>query len=164
MSFISTPSLASATSTSVDSACKHIQQCRVSYDHMLDFVGNAHELERNKMQYCVHKDEMAVGVSRPWEKETVRQLPISAYPRVVSNLGDITTNERHKIPLRMIKYLYHFSPLKNILQYKFLHFYNSFLLFHVIYYPKILLSKYLHFYIFIFLCLLFFHFYIRLHI
>jgi hypothetical protein len=107
--FVQTPSLASATSTRVDSACKHIQQCRVSYDHMLDFVENSHELERNKMQYCVHKDEMTVGVSRPWEKETVRQLPISAYPRVVSNLGDITTNERHKIPLRMIKYLYHFS-------------------------------------------------------
>ena len=73
MSFISTPSLASATSTSVDSACKHIQQCRVSYDHMLDFVGNAHELERNKMQYCVHKDEdmtegKRVASCNGWEK------------------------------------------------------------------------------------------------
>ena len=63
-----TPSLATATNTRLDSACKHIQQCRVSYDHMLDFVENAHELERNKMQYCVHKDEMAVGVSRPWKR------------------------------------------------------------------------------------------------
>lgn len=107
--FVQTPSLASATSTRVDSACKHIQQCRVSYDHMLDFVENAHELERNKMQYCVHKDEMAVGVARPWEKERVRQLPISAYPRVISNMGDITTNEKYKVPLKMIKYLYHFS-------------------------------------------------------
>jgi hypothetical protein len=107
--FVQTPSLASATSTRVDSACKHIQQCRVSYDHMLDFVDNAHELERNKMQYCVHKDEMAVGVARPWEKERVRHLPISAYPRIVSNLGDITTKPQHTLPLKMIKYLYHFS-------------------------------------------------------
>ena len=46
-----TASLATATNTRLDSACKHIQQCRVSYDHMLYFVENAHELERNKMQY-----------------------------------------------------------------------------------------------------------------
>ena len=78
MSFIQTPSLASATGTRVDSACKHIQQCRVSFDHMLDFVENAHELERNKMQYCVHKDEMVVGVSRPWLKEAVKGLAPSA--------------------------------------------------------------------------------------
>jgi hypothetical protein len=76
---------------------------------MLDFVENSHELEKNKMQYCVHKDEMVVGVSRPWEKERVRQLPISAYPRIVSNLGDITTQVKYNMPLRMIKYLYHFS-------------------------------------------------------
>lgn len=107
--FVQTPSLASATSTRVDSACKHIQQCRVSYDHMLDFVENAHELEKNKMQYCVHKDEMAVGVARPWKKERARHLPISAYPRIISNLGDITTQPKHELPLKMIKYLYHFA-------------------------------------------------------
>jgi hypothetical protein len=109
MTFVQTPSLASATSTRVDSACKHIQQCRVSYDHMLDFVENSHELEQNKMQYCVHKDEMVVGVSRPWEVDRVRKLPISAYPRVVSNLGDITTHSKYEAPLKMLKYLYHFS-------------------------------------------------------
>ena len=91
MSFFNTPSLASATATRVDSACKHIQQCRVSYDHMIDFVGSAAELERNKMQYCVHKDEMAVGVSRPWKRRRViKSLGVSAYPKIVSNLGDIT--------------------------------------------------------------------------
>lgn len=108
-SFMQTPSLASATSTRVDSACKHIQQCRVSYDHMLDFVENPHELEKNKMQYCVHKDEMVVGVARPWESERVRLLPISAYPRIVSNLGDITTQPKYGAPLKMIKYLFHFA-------------------------------------------------------
>ena len=108
-SFMQTPSLASATSTRVDSACKHIQQCRVSYDHMLDFVENSHELEKNKMQYCVHKDEMVVGVARPWESERVRLLPISAYPRIVSNLGNITTQPKYGAPLKMIKYLCHFA-------------------------------------------------------
>ncbi len=111
----STPSLASATSTRVDSACKHMQQCRVSYDHMLDFVPNAAELERNKMQYCVHKDEIAVGVARPWKKaRVVKGLGVSAYPRIISNLGNIT-NAEHELSLRMIKYLHtalRFVPLK----------------------------------------------------
>ena len=109
MSFVQTSSLASATSTRVDSACKHIQQCRVSFDHMLDFVGNPSDLERNKMQYCVHKDEMAVGVARPWAIEAVRTLPPSAYPRIVSNLGDITLKDEYQPALKMIKYVYHFS-------------------------------------------------------
>jgi hypothetical protein len=93
----------------LDSACKHIQQCRISYDHMLDFVGNSHEIQRNKMQYCVHKDEMVVGISRPWAKETVRQLPPSAYPRILSCLGDINFNEEYMPLLKMIKYVNHFS-------------------------------------------------------
>lgn len=108
MSFL-TPSLASATSTRLDSACKHIQQCRVSYDHMLDFVENSLELERKKMQYCVHKDEMVVGVGRPWVKDrALRAMCVSAYPRVISNLGDIT-NANYVLSLKMLKYLYHFS-------------------------------------------------------
>ena len=109
MSFFNTPSLASATATRVDSACKHIQQCRVSYDHMLDFVGSTAELERNKMQYCVHKDEMTVGVGRPWAKELNMKLPLNAYPKVISNLGRIVLDEQHRPALKMIKYLYHFS-------------------------------------------------------
>ena len=34
------PSLASATNTRVDSACKHIQQCRVSTDDLLLYRGH----------------------------------------------------------------------------------------------------------------------------
>ena len=108
MSF-DTPSLASSTSTRLDSACKHIQQCRVSYDHMLDFVDNSLELEKKKMQYCVHKDEMVVGVGRPWAKDkALRAMSVSAYPRVISNLGDIT-KQQHANALKMLKYVYHFS-------------------------------------------------------
>ena len=111
MAMYTTPSLATATSTRVDSACKHMQQCRVSYDHMLDFVGSASELERNKMQFCVHKDEMTIGVARPWNPEApaMRKLPLSAYPRVISNLGNITTSNEYEPAVKMIKYLYHFS-------------------------------------------------------
>jgi hypothetical protein len=109
MSFFNTPSLASATATRVDSACKHIQQCRVSYDHMIDFVGSASELERNKMQYCVHKDEMTVGVGRPWAKDLHLKIPPGAYPKVVSNMGRIALDTAYDPALKMIKYLYHFS-------------------------------------------------------
>lgn len=109
MSFFSTPSLATATATRVDSACKHHQQCRVSYDHMLDFVGSAVEMERDKMLYCVHKDELVVGIGRPWIAQRVRKLPLSAYPRVLSALGKISTSSDYSVHLKMIKYLYHFS-------------------------------------------------------
>ena len=76
---------------------------------MIDFVGSASELERNKMQYCVHKDEMTVGVGRPWANELHLKLPLTAYPKVVSNLGRITIEKQYEPSLKMIKYLYHFS-------------------------------------------------------
>jgi hypothetical protein len=61
------PSLAQGTNTRLDSACKHMQQCRISTDDMMRFVGgDAEELQRNKYRYCVHKDELVVGVGRPW--------------------------------------------------------------------------------------------------
>ena len=61
------PSLAQATNTRLDSACKHIQQCRVSTDDMTRFViEDNEELQRNKYRYCIHKDELVVGVGRPW--------------------------------------------------------------------------------------------------
>ena len=61
------PSLGQATNTRLDSACKHIQQCRISTDNMLRFVKNDRdELERNLFRYCIHKDELVVGLGRPW--------------------------------------------------------------------------------------------------
>jgi hypothetical protein len=39
----------------------------VATDEMLRFVRNdAEELQRNKYRYCIHKDELVVGVGRPW--------------------------------------------------------------------------------------------------
>ena len=60
------PSLANASGTLLDSACKHIQQCRVATDEMLNFVGDIEEIQRNKYRYCIHKDELVVGLGRPW--------------------------------------------------------------------------------------------------
>ena len=105
------PSLANASGTLLDSACKHIQQCRVSFDHMLDFVDTADQLEKNELRYCVHKDEVVVGVTRPWKKSKTRALPPSAYPKVISNLGNIASGkgEQYDSQMKMIKYLFHYS-------------------------------------------------------
>jgi hypothetical protein len=81
--------LAQATNTRIDSACKHIQQCRVSQDHMTMLVGkDSDELIRNKYRYCVHKDEMVVGITRGLgENKDMKRFQNSAYPRIISNLG-----------------------------------------------------------------------------
>ena len=113
MSMLGTmPSLASSTSTSLDSACKHIQQCRVSQDHMTKFVKNndSDELIRNKFRYCVHKDELVLGVGKPWARDSsTKKFQNNAYPRVVSNLGQLVEEEGdHASEVeKMIKLMYH---------------------------------------------------------
>ena len=109
----STPSLATATSTRLDSACKHIQQCRVSQDHMTMLVGkDADELIRNKYRYCVHKDELVVGITRPLgNSSNTKRFQNSAYPRVISNLGKMLDADGQGAgeAERVLKLLYHHS-------------------------------------------------------
>jgi hypothetical protein len=90
------PSLANASGTLLNSACKHIQQCRVSFDHMLDFVDSEDQLEKSELRYCFHKDEMVVGVTRPWKKPKTRTLPPTdilyrKLPRFTTKLQRFTT-------------------------------------------------------------------------
>lgn len=106
------PSLAQSTSTHLDSACKHIQQCRVSQDHMTKFlaVPDPDELIRNKYRYCVHKDELVLGVGRCWAKEGCdKKFQNNAYPRVVSNLGGLTdpNGDEESFVVKLIKVMYH---------------------------------------------------------
>ena len=117
-------SLASATSTHLDSACKHIQQCRVSQDHMTQFTKAPHdpeELVRNKYRYCVHKDELTLSVGKCWGKQNgTKRFQNNAYPRVVSNLGqcaDPAGDERSDVE-KLIKLMYHHAtsiPERNTL-------------------------------------------------
>ena len=123
----SMPSLAQATSTRLDSACKHIQQCRVSQDHMARFVKNndSDELIRNKFRYCVHKDELVLGVGKPWAKDSMtKKFQNNAYPRVVSNLGQLVEQEgdEHSDVEKLIKLMYHNAtsiPVRNEILKKF---------------------------------------------
>jgi len=105
------PSLASATSTRVDSACKHHQQCRVSTDDMLMLIepkNDPKELQINKYRYCVHKDEMVLCVGRPWLAEKARKKTNNAYPRVISNLGMFDGVNEGQVFTKMLTYMYHY--------------------------------------------------------
>lgn len=109
------PSLPQSTSTHLDSACKHIQQCRVSQDHMTKFqhwrnAPDPDELIRNKYRYCVHKDELVLGVGKCWAKDgSDKKFQNNAYPRVVSNLGGLSDQDgAHDSPVvKLIKVMYH---------------------------------------------------------
>lgn len=112
--FLPGPSLAAATGTRLDSAAKHIQQCRVSQDHMQELVTfdancDADELIRNKYRYCVHKDELVLGLGRCWG--IAKRLQNTAYPRVISNLGRLaetdSTGKQYNEAIKMIIYMYH---------------------------------------------------------
>jgi len=103
------PSLASATNTRVDTAARHMQQCRVSTDDMMRLVNNeTEELLRNKFRYCVHKDELAVGVGRPWDPSVVKKMN-NAYPRILSNLGALDDDDTTRVAINMIRYMNHFA-------------------------------------------------------
>lgn len=107
------PSLAQATSTLLDSACKHIQQCRVSQDHMTKFLKDPKdpdELVRNKYRYCVHKDELVLAIGKSWAKDNSdKKFQNNAYPRVVSCLGGMADadGDKDSYEVRLIKVMYH---------------------------------------------------------
>lgn len=102
MDDINNVSLGSATGTRLDSGCKHIQQCRVSQDHLTRLAENgAESLLQRKYQYAVHKDELVLGVGSEWSLSP----PLhgnNAYPRVISNLGDVESGTQN-----LIKFAYH---------------------------------------------------------
>lgn len=106
------PSLASATNTRVDSACKHHHQCRVSTEdiqRLMNQADNPDKILREKYKYCVHKDEMVVSIGRPWCKELAIRKNNNAYPRVISSLGDMDgSDERSVTYQKMVNYMYHF--------------------------------------------------------
>lgn len=123
------PSLGTATSTHLDSACKHIQQCRVSQDHMVKFTKTPHdpdELIRNKYRYCIHKDELVLGIGKCWAPDGMnKRFQNNAYPRVVSNLGQLAEGglrgEESEV-VRLLKAMYHFAvsiPVRNDLLARF---------------------------------------------
>lgn len=95
-------SLASATSTRVDSASKHIVPCKVNTEYMGSLVeenlDNAmRELQHNKMKYCMHKDDIAIGLGRPMYGSSIISTRKRAYPSVISTLANMNKEVLHWI-------------------------------------------------------------------
>jgi hypothetical protein len=81
-------SLASATSTRVDSASKHIIPCKVSTDYLASLCADTsenamRELQVNKMKYCMHKDDVVIGLGRPMYGASICNTRKKAYPSVI---------------------------------------------------------------------------------
>jgi hypothetical protein len=45
------------------------------------------ELQMNKMKYCMHKDDIAIGLGRPMYGASVNMCNKKAYPSVISTMG-----------------------------------------------------------------------------
>lgn len=99
------PNVASATGTRIDSAAKHQIAVRVSYEHLLSWVGYEQiALQKEKHAFSVAKDDITIGVSKPVRKnENGRGNQRNrAYPSVVSTLA------RMELPAKnYLIFLYH---------------------------------------------------------
>ena len=86
------PGLPMMTGTLIESAAKHQIAVRVDYERMLSWVGYDHQvLQREKMRYCMHKDDMVIGCSVPIRNNEPQRTNTrnKAYPSVVVTLADM---------------------------------------------------------------------------
>ena len=90
--------LASATSTRIESAARHQIPVKVSYEHLLSWMAfDQTRMQKEKMSVCMHKDDLAIGCSRPVRRNengrgNQRNKP---YPTVVSTLASMEPSARH---------------------------------------------------------------------
>jgi len=96
-------SIGQFTGTEVFSGPTHILQCRVSEDVLRLFAkegdkDRVHQKE-NKMLYCMHKKEIALCCSIPYNplKNFLYRTTKQAYPPVVTTLGDISDKMKQLI-------------------------------------------------------------------
>jgi hypothetical protein len=92
------PGIAAATGTVLDSAAKHTMACRVDEDKMHVFA-TAEHIINNKHKYCVNRHELVLNTGKGWKSRSAGTA--TAYPLVVSNLGDM-----HEHVRLVIKYAY----------------------------------------------------------
>ena len=50
-----------------------------------------------------------IGIGRPWAPDMSRKRTNNAYPRVISNLGQLSMDNDTKVALKMIRYMNHFA-------------------------------------------------------
>jgi len=84
-------SLGTITGTVVDSAAKHIRQCKVQSDIMSVWAScNQQEMHMNRMKYITHKDDLVLNVSQKIGRSLAGKLDV--YPSCISNFADIDRN------------------------------------------------------------------------
>jgi len=89
---MSGPGLAMMTGTRIDSASKHQIACRVDFERMLSWVGYDQQiLQRDKMRFCMHRDDLAIGCSVPVRSNEPARTGSrnKAYPSIVVTLADM---------------------------------------------------------------------------
>lgn len=93
-------SVGQITGTQVHSGPKHILQCNVSEDvlRMLATKDTKERVHRDKMLYCMHKHELALCCSIPYNTSNNMMFKQkTAYPPVVTTLGFITSQTKNLI-------------------------------------------------------------------
>lgn len=98
-------SLGSVTHTRVDSAAKHIRQCKINERLMLNLNGVTHDvMHRNKNKHATMKDDLVLNVN---ESLGPINTATEAYPSVMSNFSGL-----HDDIQELIKVWYkHNTPL-----------------------------------------------------
>lgn len=89
-------SLAASTATAIETASKHNLQCRVSTDHIIQWVQDSITngesattiIMKDKMNYCMHKNDIAVGVRQGWYPDSLAVN--KAYPHVVTTYANMS--------------------------------------------------------------------------
>ena len=89
-------SLGSATHTRVDSAAKHIRQCRVHERLMMVWFGDEgpEAMHRQKNKYATVKDDLVLNVNESLGKSC---KPTEAYPSVMSNFTSMESTTKDAI-------------------------------------------------------------------
>ena len=89
-------SLGSATHTRVDSAAKHIRQCKIDERRMRVWLNNTdpESMHRQKNKYATMKDDLVLNVNEALGKSCT---PTEAYPSVMSNFTSLKPETKEKI-------------------------------------------------------------------
>ena len=89
-------SLGSATHTRVDSAAKHIRQCKIDERCMRVWLNNTdpESMHRQKNKYATMKDDLVLNVNEALGKSCT---PTEAYPSVMSNFTSLKKETKDKI-------------------------------------------------------------------
>lgn len=119
-------SLAASTATAIETASKHNLQCRVSTDHIIqwvqDSVTNGESavtiVMKDKMKYCMHKNDIVVGVRQGWFPDSIAVN--KAYPQVISTYASMSEAAQYWL-IRLYNNTKTMKDLNSILNEKLVH-------------------------------------------